>query len=182
MTTREQWLANYEFNIKKEQAIAVNHHVRELKKENMFGSSDAKEIIRKQIYSLMTTCKCSDKFDVRGKCQPEDCTFYTCPQRLDTAKWLISNEYAKIEDFYYLKDEDKDDIEFYMTIHPCGHCSRECCFYDEDTRGPCGTRDCCKIMCYQCAYGDGDGTYYCQKCRDEMIETGEWAVETVFLL
>ena len=176
-------MASYESAIKKQQAIENNIFVRHVRQYESFNEykkynktryatyEEERNYIKEKVKYDMTKCTCSDTSDTRVRCNPITLRFRICPMRLDTAKWFISNEYAKIEDFNYFTEDEKEDLEFYMTIHPCDCCGRECSYYQDDTRGSCGTRGCCKIMCYRCAYNDG-GDYYCEKCRDKMIENG----------
>ena len=169
--------------MRKQQAIANNIFVRRVREYENYKEyqkynksrydtyEEERYYINEKVKRDMTKCACNDNTDYSDRCNPMDLRFRICPMRVETANWFISNEYAKIEDFYYLNDEDKDEIEFYMTVHQCDVCGSECSYYQDDIRGECGTSGCCKILCSSCGYCDG-GDYYCKKCHDKMIENG----------
>ena len=190
-------MASYEYIVKKQQAIENNIFVRRVRlyesyKEYQQYNKSRYDTYEKEKYYInekvkrdMTKCNCNDNTDYSNRCKPMELRIKICPMRVETAKWFIDNGFVPLHSWAdgtyfncFTKDE-QEDIDFYMTIHLCDGCSRPCRYYDDDIRGECKTAGCCKHLCRKCAWSDG-GDYYCIKCRNDLIEKGEWIEEEQF--
>lgn len=111
-------------------------------------------------------CSCDKEYKIVGNCNGEDCD--------------IENMCSDCAVF----DEDSGDW-YCLSCNPnkhetweCNHCGRcyDDGYPDDDKMDACATLDCCENMCRRCAYYNGDD-WYCEGCRDEMLESGDWTEE-----
>jgi hypothetical protein len=113
----DDWLDNIvEPQIVKETELQINYFFESLRTGNTCDNIEKSiELIKKQTRDWMTgKCDCKSN-DVRGRCQPNEFSFFNCEMKIDTAVWFIEKNYLDYNYFKFLGEIDYNEIEYILS-------------------------------------------------------------------